>query len=233
MTEPKPGKITISGWPDPNDWFNRLYQQLAGRYEKYTEEEDVLLRRNKAGAMLGDVVSALMEFPPFKSDSVHMPLKDLLIFLADLDKGRDHPWTQVVGVGGTNISTTAKAELKSWVRVLYKLLIQNNFSPVEAYQHIASVLTNTGRTGRDRSEPVRWRLVQGWCREEGSNRDLIIQKRLDGWWEDWQRQVTGTAPDRASPQEIEARDKALAAQIVTVCLDLPHLRDRFFSGVSD
>lgn len=233
MTEPNKEKVTSPDWPDLNDWVNRLYQQLAERHEIYKAEEDILLRRNKAGAMLGDVVYALMELPPFESDMVHLPLKDLLIFLADLDKGRDNPWTQAVGVGGTNITTTARAELKSWVKAVYQLLVRNSFRPVEAYQHIASALTNTGRTGRDRSEPVRWRLVQGWCREEDSDRDLKIRRRLDVWWADWQRQANDAGADDVSPQDVTARDKLLAAQLASVCLDLPHLRDRFFSGVSD
>ncbi len=87
------GKTTTPGWPDPTEWVNRLYQRLAKRQANYEAETDTLLKRNKAAGMLGQVIHALLELPNFREDSVHMPLKDLMIFLSDLDKGRDHPWS--------------------------------------------------------------------------------------------------------------------------------------------
>jgi hypothetical protein len=85
---PQQWKRINSNWPDPNDWINRLYASLDERYSIYQQEPDSLLRRNKAAAMLGQVLSALHELPPFRDGHAHMPLKDLLIFLNDLDRGR-------------------------------------------------------------------------------------------------------------------------------------------------
>ena len=151
-------KVTAAGWPDPTDWVNRLYQAMAKRQAIYDAEPDQLLRRNKAGGMLGLVISSLMEMPAFKNDSVHLPLKDLMIFLSDLDRGRDHPWSAPFNFGGTNTTTTAQGELKVWVRAACGVLKENGFKPVEAYRHIASGLTKSGRVGRN-GEPVQWRRV--------------------------------------------------------------------------
>ena len=90
MTEGQTAKTTNAGWPDPNEWVNRLYKQLAERQAVYDDEKDDVLKRNKAAAMLGVVLRSLMEFPAFKNSSVHLPLKDLMQFISDLERGRDH-----------------------------------------------------------------------------------------------------------------------------------------------
>ena len=228
MTEGKTAKTTNAGWPDPNEWVNRLYQQLAERQAVYDDEKDDVLKRNKAAAMLGVVLRSLMEFPAFKNSSVHLPLKDLMQFISDLEMGRDHEWSKTVSVSGTNISTTAKDELKSWVRVIYEMLRSNNFKAVEAYEHIANILTKSGRTGRDKLEPVRWRLVQSWCREKGNDRDALIRGRLENWLADLNRDLANAEPVGGSSHQKKDRSKALAAELADVCLNLPHLRDRFF-----
>jgi hypothetical protein len=107
-------KRTSPGWPDPTDWVNRLHQEMAKRQTVYDAEPDPLLKRNKAASMLAFVLTALRELPPFMNSSVHLPLKDLQIFLADLDRGRDHPWTTSALPYGTNSTTTAQEELKLW-----------------------------------------------------------------------------------------------------------------------
>jgi hypothetical protein len=100
------GKMPNPGWPDPTDWVRRLNQEVSERWAIYEQDPDVLSKRKQAGMMLGQVVLYLRELPPFKNDTL-MPLKDLLIFLSDLDRGRDHPWSAPVNFGGTNVTTTA------------------------------------------------------------------------------------------------------------------------------
>ena len=104
-------KETTPGWPDPTEWVNHLHGVLSERYAIYEQENDLLLRRNKAAAMLGQVISSLLSLPPFKNDTAHLALKDLLIFLSDLDKGRDHPWSAPVNFGGTNITKIGRAHV--------------------------------------------------------------------------------------------------------------------------
>src|SRR5262249_29136770 len=147
----------------------------------YDTEPDLLLKRNKAGGMLGLVLSSLLELPAFKNDSVHLPLKDLMIFLSDLDRGRDHPWSAPVNFGGTNVTTTAQGELKTWVRAAFSVLSKNGFRPVEAYRRIASGLTDSGRSGRH-GQPLRWQRVQAWCLEPDTPRDQIVRPRVERWW---------------------------------------------------
>lgn len=223
-------KTTRTGWPDPTDWVNRLYQAMAERQAIYEAESDTLLKRNKAGGMLGLVISSLLELPAFKNDSVHLPLKDLMIFLSDLDRGRDHPWSAPLNFGGTNITTTAQGELKTWVRAAFGVLTQSGFKPVEAYRRIANGLTDSGRSGRN-GKPVRWQRVQAWCLEAEAPRDQHVKEMVQRWWTDF-RAAT------ASPKVVDHRgrpvaEREIAGRFVDLCWSLPHLRDRSVSGGSE
>ena len=223
-------KVTSPGWPDPTDWVNRLHQTMTQLQVVYDAEPDVLLKRNKAGLMVGAVLAWLLELPTFKNDSVHLPLKDLMIFLSDLDRGRDHPWSAPVNFGGSNITTTAQSELKIWVRAAYGVLRENGFKPVEAYRRIASGLTDSGRSGRH-GKPVRWQRVQAWCLEEETTRDQQVREKLENWWVDFRAQDAGVTiiDSRGGP----VPEKQIAAKFADLCWSLPHLRDRSVSGVSE
>lgn len=223
-------KATSPGWPDPTDWVNRLYQAMAERQAAYDAESDLLGKRKKAGLMLGQVVSALMELPAFKNEMVHLPLKDLLIFLSDLDLGRDHPWAAPVNFGGTNITTTAQGELKIWVRAAFGVLTRNDFTPVEAYRRIAKGLTKSGRSGRN-GGPVRWQLVQAWCRETETARDSWIREKVDRWWDDFRLETAEikVVDDRG----MAVPEKEIAGDFADLCWSLPHLRDRSISPPSE
>ncbi len=223
-------KKTSPEWPDPTDWINRLYGAMADRQAVYDAESDPLLKRNKAGGMLGLVISSLMELPAFRNSSVHLPLKDLMIFLSDLDRGRDHPWSAPVNFGGTNITTTAQGELKIWVRAAFGVLTSNGFKPVEAYRHLAAGLTKSGRSGRN-GKPVRWQLVQSWCLERETKHDARIRQKLERWWSDFRTQTGAIhiVDDWGKP----VAEKELAGRFADLCWTLPHLRDRSFSVVSE
>jgi hypothetical protein len=212
-----------------SDWVNRLYQAMAERQAVYDAEADLLLKRNKAGAMLALVISSLLELPAFKNASLHLPLKDLLIFLSDLDRGRDHPWSAPVNVGGTNITTTAQAELKTWVRAACGVLNANGFKPVEAYRRIASGLSGSGRSGRQ-GGPVRWQRVQAWCLETETPRDQRVREKLEGWWADVRANTAeiNIVNDWGKP----VPEKEIAGKFADLCWSLPHLRDRSVSGAS-
>lgn len=217
-------------WPDPTEWVNRLYQELAERQAVYNAEPDPLLKRNKAGSMLATLLGSLLELPAFKNDSVHLPLKDVLIFLADLDRGRDHPWAAPVNFGGTNVTTASKSELKIWVRGAFHILTESGFKPVEAYRHIADGLTASGRTGR-KGNSVRWQQVQTWCREREMKRDEAIRQKLEAWWSDYQ---TSQQPASIANVNMNVQmKKQMAGHFADLCWSLPHLRDRSFSGESD
>lgn len=215
-------KVTNPGWPDPTAWAEELHHAMAIRQAIYDAEGDPLLKRNKAAAMLGLVLSSLMAFPNFKNDSVHLSLKDLLIFLADLDRGRDHPWAAPVNFGGTNITTSAQRELKIWVRAAFGVLANSGYKPVEGYRRIASGLTASGRTGRS-GRPVRWQTVQTWCLEGETENDGMIRARLEQWWADFREQsATFNVVDHHG-QPVATRD--IAGKFADMCWSLPHLRD--------
>jgi hypothetical protein len=201
---------------------------MAERQAVYDAESDPLLKRNKAGGMLGLVLSSLLELPAFKNDGVHLPLKDLMIFLSDLDLGRDHPWSAPVNFGGTNITTTAQGELKIWVRAAFSVLRKNGFRPVEAYRHIASGLTASGRSGR-KGAPVRWQRVQVWCLEPETPRDQSIREKVDRWWADFRASSVNVVDDWGNP----VAERELAGEFAGSCWSLPHLRDRSVSGASE
>ena len=223
-------KDTGPGWPDPTDWVNRLHQTMTQLQIVYDAEPDVLLKRNKAGLMVGVVLAWLLELPAFKNDSVHLPLKDLMIFLSDLDRGRDHPWSAPVNFGGTNITTTAQGELKIWVRAAFAVLGKNGFKPVEAYRHIASGLTASGRSGR-KGQPVRWQRVQAWCLEKETTRDQQVREKLEKWWVDFRAQDAGVTIVDSGGNPVP--EKQIAGNFADLCWTLPHLRDRSVSGASE
>ncbi len=224
------GKFTNPDWPDPTEWVNRLYQSLAKRQADYEAETDTLIKRNKAAGMLGQVMRSLLELPALRNDSVHLPLKDLLIFLADLDLGRDHPWSAPVNFGGTNITTTAQAELKAWIRAAFTILREADFKPVEAYRRIADGLSRSGRTGR-RGRPVRWQRVQTWCLEAEAPRDALVRERVMTWWAEFRAQHAEAQIVDGSGRPVPERE--IAGRFADLCWSLPHLRDRSVSGVSE
>lgn len=203
---------------------------MAQRQEIYDAESDPLLKRNKAGGMLGLVISSLLELPAFKNDSVHLPLKDLMIFLSDLDRGRDHPWSAPVNFGGTNITNTAQGELKIWVRAVFAVLTKNGFKPVEAYRRIASGLTDSGRSGR-KGAPVRWQRVQRWCLEAETQHDHRVNEKLLRWWTHFRSETAAinVVDDWGRP----VGERELAGRFADRCWSLPHLRDRSISGGSE
>lgn len=220
-------KRTSPGWPEPNDWVNRLYEAMAERQAIYDTETDPLLKRNKAGGMLGLVILSLLELPAFKNDSVLYPLKDLLIFLSDLDRGRDHPWSAPVNFGGTNITTTAQGELKIWIRAAFAVLTANGFRTVEAYKRIADGLNKSGRRGRN-GKLVRWQLVQRWCLEPESLHDHHVREKVERWWADFQDHTAAVRVVDDWDQPIT--EKETAGRFSDHCWSFPHLRDRSVSG---
>ena len=180
--------------------------------------------------MLGLIISSLLELPAFRNDMVHLPLKDLMIFLSDLDRGRDHPWSAPVNFGGTNVTNTAQSELKIWVRAAYAVLRENGFKAVEGYRRIAVGLTENGRSGR-KGEPVRWQLVQAWCLESPSPRDQQVKEKVQRWWADFRTQTAGIKI--VDPLGKPVAEREIAGKFADLCWTLPHLRDRSVSGGSE
>jgi hypothetical protein len=224
-----PWKQTNPGWPDPTDWINRLCASLQDRYAVYQEETDVLLRRNKAASMLAHVLSSLHELPPFHAGHSHLPLKDLLIFLSDLDRGRSPPWAQPVNFGGTSVTTTADSELRQWVNGVVHVLWFTGMRKTEAYKIVADGLTKHGRKGKG-GGPVAWRSVQQWCRNLGHPKDTMIGRRIMDWW-----QVT-PCPHGYLVTNCETGQwniahccdaQAMARKFADSIWEMPHLRDRF------
>jgi hypothetical protein len=209
-------------WPNPTDWVGRLYRELEQRQQIYDEETDELLKRNKSGAMLGQVIKSLRELPCFRNDAALYPLKDLLIFLSDLDRGRDHAWSRPINYGGTSITTTAKGELKLWVRAAFVVLTDNEFKPVEAYRRIAIGLTDNGRTGRG-GKPVRWQTVQAWVLEDKNENDQNVEKKLRRWWTVYFEDHSSHRPEGNLGQRV--CDKELAGRFSDLCWCFTHLRD--------
>jgi len=210
-------------------WVERLHRTMALNQPVYDAEPDQLLKRNKAGVILGSVVSSLLELPEFKNDNVHLALKDLMIFLADLDRGRKHPWSAPVNFGGTNVTMTAQSELKIWIRAVFGVLSANGFEPVDAYRHIAVGLTHSGRSGRN-GAPVRWQRVQIWCLEPATAHDQRVRDQLERWWVDFRAHNTA---DQRNDGRDTASERELAGRFADLCWSLEHLRDRSVSGVSE
>ncbi len=222
-------KRTNAGWPEPNDWIMRLCKALEERYAVYEQEPDALLRRNKAAAMLGQVLSSLHELPPFHNGHSHMPLKDLLIFLNDLDRGRSPPWAKPVNFGGTSAMTTAETELRQWVNGVVWVLWSTGMMKTESYKIVADGLSAHGRKGKD-GGPVPWRSVQQWCRNLGHPKDTMIGKRIMDWWQvmPCTHGYLVTNCVASNLYHGHCRDaQAIAASFANGIWDLPHLRDRF------
>jgi hypothetical protein len=214
-------KITNPGWPDPNDWIGRLHREMAERQAIYDLETDPLLQRNKAGAILGVVVERLMELPSFKSTAELLALKDLLIFLNDLDDGIAHPWSKPVNYGGTSAATTAEREIRRWVRAANRLLRDHGYETVEAYRHIARGLTTTGRKSRQ-GNPITWKLVRDWCQKAETPYDLPIRLKLERWWT--QTRATSAEASAGTGLGKATSEKQTVGSFVDDCWRLSHLR---------
>ncbi len=211
-----------NGWPEAEAWATNLLYRLAHRAEVYEQEPDPALRRNKAAAMVGEIVAALVEVPGATVNMV-LPLKDLLIFSEDMDNGVRHPWSRP-SAGGTSIESFAKTELRRWAVVVYLALRDAGLSATAAYRHTAQVFVTSGRD-------ITWRGVQGWVRAYQNG----IDRRLSGvrgtYLEHW---ASVTCPHGASITECPigsdrkcAMVESLGLQFAIWVATLPHLRDRF------
>ena len=179
-------KATNPKWPDPNSWVAALREKLIEKSTEYSTLSDEQLKRNKAGAALGVIIEALAELPALQDLHLRLPLKDLLIFLNDLDNGRNHPWATPVNFGGTNLATTAQKELRVWVMIVFRLLSKEGMKTTAAYRHIAHGLSKQGRTNRE-GGPMRWQQVQNWCSEEFTPQHRLIQEKVNKLWSAYQQ----------------------------------------------
>lgn len=212
------------------DWFDALHERMASVQKQYESEQSPLRRRTIAKGMLAEVMNFLLLHPRFRTSLVHLPLKDLLIFLSDLERGRKHPWSEPGFAFGTNIATSAQSELKLWVKAAYALLRRNGFEAVEAYRRLSKQLTETGRTGRSGAN-VRWQSVQQWCREPEAENQAPIQKRIDEAWEEFRRDYPSLTVLGRSNKPLS--QKEVAGLFVDAFWQTPVLRDRFNSPRSD
>jgi hypothetical protein len=229
---PKAWRVTNLGWPDPTLWVNDLRTTLEARAAVYEQEPDALLRRNKAAGMLAELLSAIHSLPAFAYSSAHMPLKDLLIFLQDLDIGRAHAWSKPVNFGGTNVTPTAERELRNWAVGLVHILWLAGNCKSEAYRLVATTMTDSGRRGKNGGS-VSWRSVQQWYLKTPAPLETIVGKRLAVRWQSApciHGQLITHCTSGASRQLMCSESKAIAKMWVQSALQLSTLRDRFHSG---
>jgi hypothetical protein len=211
----------VKSYPDPIDWITKLHAELLKGSEDYYSA-DGPKRRRLAARQLASVLSALMELPPFRGDQTLHPLKDVLIFFDDLDLGRKHPWSVPTSYSGTSATTTSQNELHSYVRVVHEFLTNNGFSPKEAFEHIATGLQKTGRTGKNGSS-LPWRTVQSWCRKQPSLGDTIIRQNFERFLRDMEANIASV---RTNPP---MTPRIFAALVSDKIWALDHLRDRINS----
>ena len=213
-------------WPDFEEWADRLHAALARQQQLYEAESNMDAKRNKATGQIEHILAALLELPTFASSTVHLPLKDLMFFFSDLDRGLRHPWSHPRNFGGTNITPTARIELKIWVRAAFTLLKSAGFTTTGAYRHIEAGLLENGFTN-DGGAKIPWRRIGEWCRQEESpleaeKRDFL-QQYLTAWLEsDPTNPIIGNWGDKVSAKEKMGR---LVDQFWT----MPELRDQSVS----
>ena len=164
----------------PNEWVRDLHSALAELAAIYNDEEDTQSKRSQAGLMLGRVIESLLQLQTFKSAEVLLPLKDLLIFLSDLERGRDHEWSSPVNFGGTSVNTTAESELQAWVHAAHVFLIGSGFQPVASYRRIADGLNRSRRVTRH-NKAFTWQLIQRWCLDDRIKAD-VASATIARWW---------------------------------------------------
>jgi hypothetical protein len=209
-------------WPDPTEWLQSLAAELEPRAAKYHRETDTLDRRNIAAAMLGHVAGALARLPSFYDQGLHYPLKDIVIFFSDLEKGRLHPWRAPDNYGGTNSTTTAEGEMRLYAKGVVTALKAAGLGPVQAYKVVADALTDSGRQGAVRDnklQSVSWRSVQTWFLSETPPKHAHLLDRVVAWWGDFEKMSAA----RPGKNDIEKLAKTFARQV----FKKPLLRDRF------
>ena len=198
-----------------------LVAELESRADVFRRETDIVLKRNGSANMLEAVLRHLHALPPFADTKSIFPLKDMLMFFSDLERGRDHPWSLTVLRGGTNQATTAMTELKLWVLAVFAVLRSVQFTRVEAYRQIAEGLSKTGRSGRN-GLPLRWRTVGAWCREAQCGSDAKITAKAQAWWTEYDERQAPLFP----AQDRTIRAKRFADEM----WQQEHPRDRSFSA---
>jgi hypothetical protein len=208
--------------------IDSLYRVLSKGYAAYAAEADTLAKREIAMLILVEVVKTLRMHPRFSTGDEYLPLRDLMFFLADLNRGRDHPWSAPVNFGGTNLTTTAQAELKVWIKAAFAVLRGSNFKPVEAYKRIAAGLAANGLRDR-KGKSLELRRVQRWCLEPPDGDDLEFSQLLINAWTDYRDQKLAL---HALRDKHPVTDKHLAGEFVDHCWTLSRFRDPSISGGS-
>ncbi|OYW21982.1 MAG: hypothetical protein B7Z43_08730 [Sphingomonas sp. 12-62-6] len=164
-------------WPEGAAWAQELARRLQDRVATYEKASAAALRRKNAAHMLAEVVKGL-EVVPGITPAMLMPFKDLQIFVADLERGRRHPWSAPISVGGTNQESVAETELRIWTIIVAMVLIDAGFARKKAYQKIEAAAASTGRE-------MPWRTIQRWLLEceRGSDPRLdMVRQRFDQFW---------------------------------------------------
>ena len=225
-----PNKVTSPGWPDPSDWSARLFADLTRKAKAYEGEAGNDQRRYLAACMIGSIVSSLYELPTFREAHVLLPLKDVMIFFEDLRRGRDHPWAHPTKFGGTNVTRTAIAELKSYLKAFSFILRDSGFRINESNKFLAKSLQKSGRKS-ERNKIISSKTIERWVKEEATRQDAIVKKNIDQIWTDLQSLTNTIRIVDDSGKYLTKKD--VASRFVDDFWGVPHLRDRLNSGDSE
>ena len=179
-------------------------------------------RAKIASESLATIVSALLELSLFRDENVHFPLKDLILALRDLNKGRRNPLLEPLNVGGTNIGSSSADELKACARAIFQILNENGFKKTEAYKRIASGLTNAGLLTRA-GKPFPWQNVRNWCDEDETQIAELMRVNFQTTWSDY---VVSSGLRKDSPALNDPKNiKLIAGCFSDLCWNLPQLRE--------
>lgn len=219
------GKPDLVEWADTVGWSKQLHEVIEGGAKAYRLETDISKRRGIAKLLLQFVVGKIQQIP-FESDiNIYGPLKDLVFFLEDLEKGRAHPWSIPTNFGGTNITTTADSEFRLWVKAIVQICLAQGLKPTPTYRLVARKLTESGRTGRKKNSdtgtlgPVAWQSVRRWANADTPPESRLALETIVGFW----------------AKELNSRKNAIAIyglsavleEIVRGGVSLDHHRDLF------
>ena len=192
---------TISpGWPDPNDWANRLHGTLETIGADYQAEswaaaddpedfQGLNLKQARAAEALLAISAALRELPLFEKSKGAAIIHDVAGALSDVVMGGAPRLFQSVRTGGPGGDGIHRNYVKVWVVTAVRLLVQaHDVSQGKAIAIAAGVFAAAGAKGR-KGNPLSASTVKDWCDKAhplSGNRDEVridreAQKNLDDY----------------------------------------------------
>ena len=176
--------VTNEGWPEPNDWINRLKNNLIFSEEQYfsfseirkgevnpeefgnPEVENTDPRSNQLlilAQSVGILLKALKEFPAFNDNQGLVPIQDLLAALHRLDEGGKSELLKPRSVDKLErADSISRRFVKHHAVLCVEVLKAVGQKQKTSQETTAAIFSQAGHKGR-KGGNLSWKTVNDWC----------------------------------------------------------------------